>query len=60
MTLRILFKDRTLKTYKGICRCTNISTNHEVDYLYFETYNDIPGKGESVEFDKILCFEVVV
>lgn len=60
MTLRILFKDRTFKTYKGICRCTNISTNHKVDYLYFETYNDIRGKGEMVEFDKILCFEVIV
>lgn len=60
MVLEILYKDRTKETINNIFRVSNISTNHSVDYLYYETYMDMSGKGTLIEFNRILCFRVTI
>ena len=64
MKILLLFSDKSRKEILGVQRISNVSRkvndcNHFSRGLYYETYNDLHGRGHFVDMSDVICFEVL-
>lgn len=64
MKILLLFSNKVEKEIIGVKRISNVSRNvndcnHFKRGLYYETSNDMHGRGHFVDMSDVICFEVL-